>query len=258
MTDKELTVIPEYLTPTAPGQKIEGLDLDDGRVLPNFLKVVQPSSRDPYKPPHKEGDLIITPQNQKIVSLEESFHFVPIFFWYEYTIQNPIQVKGLDFIREKTLDPNSAIAMKAKNQNPKARAFPCPENGDYNCSYVEHMNFLWVLLDHNETIGISPVVMSFFNTGWKNGMTLKELIKARSSQCQYMYGCQFRGFTARKSNDQGSWYLVNVMNPAEVSPFVQEKQRFEVYRELYQGFKKSHEQMELDVDYAGKVKEEEF
>jgi hypothetical protein len=107
-----------------------------------------------------------------------------------------------------------------------------------------------MLLDHNTGLENKPVVISFFKSGWKYGMMFKDLIKARSSQCPYMYGCQFRAHMVKRTNNEGTWYGVNVTNPAEVSPWVTEEARFKVYEALYSGFKTAYESNDLNVDYG--------
>ena len=238
---------PSFPTPSDP-TITTGMELMANYFSPSFVKVIQPISKPPFKPPFKEGDAIAVPNMERIVEMGDAFHFVPVFFYPEFCVHNPIQVQGLNFIRDRTLDINSDIAKQCKSKDPNDREFDCPENPKFNCLFVEHLNFVIVLLDHNSALGDTPLVVSFFKGEWRRGMNFISLLRARKTQ--HICGCRFQCSVSLRVGNQGSWFGLDILNPEDDQPWITDQKQFGLLSEMHGQFRKNYEASELRVDYG--------
>jgi hypothetical protein len=161
-----------------------------------------------------------------------------------------LQAKGLPFIREKTFDRNSEIAQRARSRNREDWEETCPEAPKYMMTYVEHLNFIFLLLDHNDAIGMSPIVASFFKSEWKRGMSFNSLMRARKKHCDNICGCRFQASISLRRNDQGSWYGLDIVNPEDGQSWVTDKDEYEGYVLLQKQLADSFKDTGLSVDYG--------
>jgi len=233
-------------------------DLGRYIVLPR-VKVVQRQSSSEILRDHDPGDVIVVPQTFLIASVEmdgdgrplnhgEPFRFVPLFFYAEWCTWNPYELKGsLPAIRERSLDPASALAEKART--PSKRFEPCPESASgKQCQNVEHLNFVISLVGDNPLAG-TPLVISFCRAEHYAGSTFAALIKMRKAP---LFGCQFEAATRHRTNAKGNWFGIDVSNPAKesgVAFFVEDQETFERYRSLHDELKQAHRDMAICVDY---------
>jgi hypothetical protein len=222
-----------------------GFELAVGYDKPSFGKVIQQMTGSPFKPPFNEGDLIIVPDSERIITKDEIFHFAPVFFYPEFCIHNPREGK-LEWIREKTLDPTSDLAKRAKSSDPTINSFPCPENPKYDCKYTQHLNFVIVLLDHDEAIGDTPIVLTFHRGEFQRGSKIIKLVKAR--KIEHIFACRLQASISLRITAKGQWYGLDIINPEDGICLVDEDRKDQFY-ELYKSIYKTYKERGIDIDY---------
>lgn len=255
MTKKALTKKPLSNTLVSPSfmqDETHGLDDLGTYIIPPRLKVVQRQSSTELLSLFNPGTLIAVPQMVEVSGMEDSmtglpFFFTPLFFFAEWLAWNPIEMKGvLNSIRERTLDPESALAAKARN--PRLWREVCPESKDHKIRNCEHLNLVVLLLGDNVLAG-TPMVISFSRSEHKCGSKLLSLIKMRKAP---IFGCQFMGVVGHRANNKGEWFGVDVVNPAgdsNITPFVQDEETYKRLKALHLELKEAHEKMQIRVDY---------
>lgn len=234
---------------------IKGTQLLGQYVVPPRLKIVQAMAGPPYDQfaqgttlcVQSSGLVLVADYNydekHKPMEYGQSFYFVPLFFYPEFSAQNPLAAKGtLQFIRERTTDPNTNLARLAKNR----AAVDCPEFPGEQIKYVEHLNFICMLLNH-ELFG-TPVVMSFMRGEHKYGRAFADKINARRTD---LYGCVFEARAAVHANEKHSWYGFDCENPRtpDVSPWVEDANLCAEFERLYDSFADIHRQGLLQANY---------
>jgi len=216
-------------------------------IIPPRMKIVQKQSGSPFDERFNPGDVIVVPQMLQITDKEKPFYFLPIFFYPEWCVWNPIQMRGtLPVIRERTLDPNHPLV--AKSRDPKLWSEPCPESPEYALRIVEHLNFV-VLLLGDVALSDTPVVVSFMRAEHRCGSNLAALIRMRKAP---IFGCQFEAHVGHRENQKGSWFGIDVGNPSDQTicgSFVEDEIFFEHCRELHEQYKSSHEASKIVVEY---------
>lgn len=240
------TVAPEWML-TEP-QADFGVSELVKYIVPPRLKVVQPLSNTELKTVFNEGDAVIVPQMSLLAPIKltdnhkpsielggEPFNFIPVFFFAEWLTWNPIEMKGaLPAIRDRSLDPKSPLAFKARSQ---ATWFePCPEKRDFNVRHVEHLNFLVMLVGEHE-LADTPFIISFSRSGHKDGSNLAQLIKMRKAP---IYGCQFEGRVTWRENSKGQWWGVACTNPSTVPSFVTDQALYNALKAKNKEFAEAH------------------
>lgn len=215
-------------------------------MIPSFLRIVQGLSAREIKEQFDEGDVILQPDKIGIYSKDhpDPVPFTPLLFYTEYCVWNPLKTKGqLPFIRERSTDPNSEIAQKARN--PDQRNEPCPEMPSENLRYVEHLNFLVQLRVPNAPV--LPVIMSFVVGEHMTGRKFANLICSRN---QPLYACVFQFTTSLRSNKQGnSWFGFDIVNHP-TNPWVTEEE-FNLLKLQHIGLIQKLRGGNLKADYEG-------
>lgn len=248
--------MPEWLRSEAPA----GLETLTNFIVPPRLKIVQKTSRPPLDK-LDAGTVVVTPQMDVLAAYDKAkevgqpFFFVPVFFFVEWCCWNPLESRGqLDTIRERSFDPASIVAQNAKN--PKLRAQVCPEmpkdkeGKPLFIRYVEHLNFIVVVLGNGPQAGI-PVVMSFARAEHFTGSTFCALAKFRNAPL--FSGQYFAQVGKARVNSKGSWHGFDLANPpadSGVSPFVPTQELFVKYKTLHEEMAAAHKSRTLQVDYS--------
>lgn len=209
---------------------------------PPRLTVVQALSGPPLKPPFREGDIIVTPQMIKVGDEQTPFSFTPIIFFVDFLCMNPVQMRGqLPFIRERSFDPNSTVAKKA-------RAFvkePCPENKEHQIKYVQNLNFVCII--HSEDISEMPIAMSFNRGTFKVGQSMIGLIQDRRGAPPYVI--RLRGITRIiPGKPPTSFPGLDIKN--DPSPWVEESQ-VERFKLLHDNLQQLVSTGQMDIDLNG-------
>jgi len=204
---------------------------------PPFVKVIQTNAQPPLSDMFDSGQVVLVPLNVAVsdmVSAEEGapVFFTPIFWFVDYCTHNPWNTRGkLDFIRERVTDPNHPIAVKARDAELREETIEDPVVGTITVRHVEHLNF--IILIESELCGDMPAMVSFSKSNYRAGNTLCTLIKARGAA---LYSGRYELSTRRTTNEQGTWYKMQVANPRDGNPWVSEERQAQG-RNLYESFK---------------------
>lgn len=218
-------------------------------IQPPRLLIVQPTSKEPLNQ-HDIGTPLIMPNEQiageydkKTGHLKEPLVVVPVFFWPEFTLDNPRSIWSTHgAVRERSFDPDSAIAKRS--QNPSLRETTCPDDPQGKMmKYQTRLNFLlWIPRpDINTT-----VVVQFKSSEYRAGMNFNSLIKARR---RAIFGCQFVLDVANRKNEKGNWYGFNFANPpTTVGPWITDPEVYAMLKEEHLKMTEAHKAQALVVD----------
>ena len=244
--------LPEYMV----DEEVQGLELLGNYIIPPFLKIVQKQASEELLQTFSAGDVILSPLNAMVAEMPRNdkgkvveggraiFQIVPILFYPEWLVWNPIELKGAESaIRGRTLDPNDPIAAKARNVS--LRLEPHPTRPDLKIRYIEHLNFIVILYKHG--LGREPAILSFSRGEWKSGSKFASLIKMRHAP---IYGCIFDVSVGpgMRHNDKGDWYGFDVANPEENGPWVNGDE-FTIFKELHTTFSDYHREKKIQAQY---------
>lgn len=225
-------------------------------IRPPRVKVIQSMSSDELKQKFGVADTILVPDNVLIMEAArdgkgnvqpgntQPFLFTPLFFFTEFCVWNPLEMKDqLPAIRERSTDPNSAIAKRARDWNNKT--MPCPENPEHECEFCEHMNFIIHIQNYPE-----PCVMTFSRGEFKAGVNFATLAKLRKQGTGVpLYANVFAANLTYRQGKKGSWYGLDVSNPdGDTSPYVGEE-AFNRYKEMHAQFAKDYADSKIEVNY---------
>lgn len=211
-----------------------GMEKLSQHIRPPRVKVLQ-SNRSSAYAAFKEGEVILTPLGLRVAELGQPFWFIPLLFYPEYCIVNPLELKGtLSMIRERTLDVNSPIAAKARDPE-RRRSESCPENAKYNLSYVEYLTYICVIIGVDGVPPNLPVSMSFSGAEHRTGSQLASLLKLRGCA---IFGNVFEACVPKnkRENAKGSWFGLNVSNPQSEGcpgPFVKDPAEYKMLKETH-------------------------
>jgi len=249
-------IAPDYMT----AHHADGTEALKSAVIPPRLKVVQPTSREPFCTLFSQGDIVVVPMMQRVSEYDKqekrvALYFATVFFWHEWCCWNPLAAAGqLKSVRDRSLDPKSSVAIKARDEE-RRNAEICPEVPEKDgkkqyLSYVEHLNFMIVPFNagsvETQFAGL-PICLSFARGEWIKGSNMSGLIMVRRAP---IYGCQFQATVRRRTNNKGTWFGIDVDNPDPtiVDPWVG-KDSFDAMQKLYTEFKTAHAEKTLQVDY---------
>ncbi len=243
MPKKNVTIVkPQDNVLINPPDFIEqgvGLEGIGEYVVPPRLKIVQKQADEVLLEKFSVGDMISVPDMVPLYEpsrddrgrlIEEEItglRFTPIFFFPEWVIWNPFELKGtLPATAGRTLDPSNPIAVKARNSS--LRSEPCPGSEGLMIRYCEHLNFIVALQNHPYK---SHIVLSFSRAEHFAGRQFCNLLKMRKAA---IFGNVFEMRLNHRSNAQGDWWGLDIVNP-EADPWVDQEEytRFsEAHNEL--------------------------
>lgn len=217
-------------------------------VRPPRLKLVADTATRELKAKFPPGSAVLLPNEVKLGDLENSFDFIPVFFWQEYCSINPIQLKSeLPMIRERTTDRDSALARKCLD--PKSWYETCPEDPTYRVYNAEMLNFAFMPTD----MSVGPCVMTFSKGEHRTGRRLASLIFSRRAP---IFGCVFTAKVGvhRDRDKQYEFYGLDIEN--SMTPFVEDAEQYEVLREMHRTLRDQHDKNLVQADYDGFEDEE--
>lgn len=243
--------MPAYLR-EQPADGDRGLALINQYVTPPMLKIVQKQSSDELQAEFGIGAVVVMPNRILLAPFDAKadrgapFHVVPIFFYPEWLVTNPIEKRGeLFFIRERSLDPRSDIALRARNRD--TWYAPCPEDPKYSIRYVETLNFIVVPIGDSPLAG-TPMTMSFARGEHGSGRSFAGQIQMRKAPhiCCGVYEVRAAGGDKRK-NQKGQWKGFDVSNPTVegVSAWLEDQAKYEAYRKVYAEMKQAYDDKTL-------------
>lgn len=229
-TDNQLSNVnkPSYLAnvpPPPPGTIHAPWGMESFSKPPRIF-VVQALSKAPLKPPFKDGDIVVSGAGKfiKIGDFETPYSFTPVLFFVDYLALNPNSVQP--FIRERSFDPASTIAKKAKaftrEQLPGGAS-------DQVIKYVTNLNFIVIV--HHEEIGEIPVHQSFNRGTYKIGQSLIGLIQDRRDT-RHIPMCHRYQAISRMIPGKGTTTFPAPDIKNDPIPFVVDEEEFKRYQKL--------------------------
>lgn len=234
--------IPDYIKEEC--EQAEGLDMMGDMIVPNRIKVVQALSNDMKDAGYSEGDVVVTPINVKVGDEANALDCVVLLSWAEYLIINPRGVSDLYWLRDRTTDPKSVIAMKARNRVKE----PLPEGGvdpktkmPYQMEYVKAANFLVWLVDHNVA-----AIATFMKGEGKYGDAFASLITSRGLA---VYGGMYRLSCNTRTNKSGDKWKGLTAGNSPVSQGFCPMNLVEPMKELHRYYKDQWANQNISVNY---------
>lgn len=265
---------PQNLVPSNAPSYLQKYDAPQGSVpdslsnlarywVPPRLKIVQAQSGDQYKD-FEVGDVLLVPQMTLIAKNNQPFWITPIFMAVEFCVWNPYGLKGqLPVIRDRSTDPDSNIAKRARSKNKDSWYDFCPEappakkdDPQFKLRYCEHINYYCTLSFNNNqpdhpanSYARTPFVISFHHAGFYDGQNLCTLVLSRRKQS---YADIFECRTVDRSNNLGKWKGLQIANPSldsKMPAFVEDEQEFLDYKALYDSIQSKFDSDSIRVDY---------
>lgn len=246
--------VPDYMAE----HQHEGLEELKNYVVPPRIKVVQKMSREPFDK-FGPGDLVAVPDLQLIKTFDKeqkaiAFQCTPIFFWTEWCCWNPLETKGtLPAVRERTLDNQHIIAIKSRDEKRRGSE-PCPERPDFKLKYLEHLNFILVIIGDSEFAGL-PIGITFASGEHRAGTNFNNIIMRRNAP---LYGGQYEAVVRLRKGPKGDWHGIDMDNPRPdtISPWTP-KEAYDLFRQKHLEFKDAHAAKLLQLDYGDEALEAE-
>lgn len=244
--------IPEFML-GLPKEEL-GTELMKQYVSPPRMKIVQGQSQQELKRLFPESSVVITPEMIGVTGAidfrngqEESdfIRVVPVFFYTEYCLFNPMGVKP--YCRERSIDAQSKLAIRCKGQIDK-RSMPCPEDLSKLCKYQEVFNF--ILYVWNPDVYKDPVLLSLKSSDFVCGKEWCRLACIpRGVPC---YGQVFELNCSPRKKDDNNWYGWNVRHAITeqgMIEFVRNEEWFNHLREVHAQFVDNYRADELRANY---------
>lgn len=260
--DNQLANVAPRLDDNLPAHLREGesgsMTLLKQYVTPPRLKVIQRQTLPPLIEKFSPGDVIALPgdimiapvkmENNRTTGEGTPFALVPLFFYPEWVVWNPMEMKGvLPAIRSRTIDPRSPIAMRSKSPETWSEKIGDKDGKPIFARYVEHLNFVVKLLLPDDPLNGQFVTLSFARGEHRAGAAFCGLLQMRNAK--HIYGCQFEACVGPRKKNENAWFGIDVMNPSSVDPWVQDKDQFDQYRLLHEGLAKTYAEGLLMAGY---------
>lgn len=231
-------------------------------ISPPRLKIVQGQSGIELKRDFPESTVIVVASGTKPQQLtpavdmripnvhSQKFRIVPIFFFAEFTLQNPGGL-GMPFIRDRSTDPNSPLAMRCRGDF-KQRKMQCPEHKDKECSFAEVLNFIVAIQDRPE---FDQFYLMSFNKGeFTTGRNWCQSV--RYPQGIPCYSQIFEVDVSIRTKEQNSWWGFNIepaVRPDGKLEFLTDKSWFEYYRHQFLDLQDKAREQLIIVDYEAEA-----
>jgi hypothetical protein len=201
--------------------------MEEYRVVP-ILKVVQSMTDQELKKEFGEGAVIMRPGNQLVCSEGESFLFVPIFFFAEFTKRSDLNDKESPMTLQRSFDQSSDLAQLARDPDKRSEVYPGmegrPEKDQMHYRYVESLRFAGVIYGDHDLTG-TPCSLSFERGEFSQGKNFVSAIRLRKTKVEtpdgikavpvplwaqvWEIGSVFRDKGAKK------WYGIDFRSPDE-------------------------------------------
>lgn len=253
---------PQWLTARMSEMQRTGLEQIGQYIIPPRLKVVQPQSGLELKQAHGEGAVVVMPEGYKLYGLlqdgyGEPFFFVPLFFFPEFCTWNPYALKGsVPAIAERSLDPGSMLAYKARHREKWFEQYPESSDPKLKVRHCEHLNFMVLILGREDAYATTPVMLSFVRGEFQVGSRLCGLLRKRvQAGAAGIFVNVFQGVVGPRQNTQGSWWGIDVDNPAReyveqgyIQPYIPEEM-FEAVQGMFDEFQTAYDDKRLRPEY---------
>lgn len=245
--------VPEFML-AVPKDEL-GTDLMKQYVSPPRLKIVQAMTASELKDQFGEsavlceGAQVTPPINFKGGETEsEPIQIVPLFFYPEFIYQSPMGVAP--FIRERSTDPNSKVALKCRGQFDKRKVTSEEDPTKFN-TYFECLNFVCQII-HPHGFD-TPVLITFKGASFAEGRNWCKL--AAMPKHVPLYAQIFELTAHREKNEKGQWYQFGVR--ASIDPetsmisMIRDQAWFEYLRSVHVEMRNAHAEGLLQATYEG-------
>jgi len=228
------------------------------------LKLIQPMTDPQLKDLFGEGTCIVRPGDAVVCKKDETFLFVPQFFFTEWCLWGDRRDKESPAILGRTFDPTSEIAKKAGNKATRFEIYPGQEaksdDDKWVKRYVQHFCFPGVIYGQHPLVG-QAIVLSFERGEIGQGFNFINSIKMRRAEVEITPGesrsvkvplwAQVWALTVkRRVNDQGNWYGFD-FGPPEDAPNTITAEESDAFKAAHLELSRLHEDRRLVVDHGG-------
>lgn len=210
-----------------------------GYVKPPRIKIVQGTAKPPISDKFQRGDTILTPTLTLLAPNKQRFQAVPLLFFPEWILRNPIDAEVT--IADRSWDPASELAVKSRS--PETRKVPWDKDKSKFCRYLEVLHFLLCVVNHDELSGVVAVA-SFSSAEHKTGTTWATSIKMRGIP---MMGTIWDFTVGSRNNNQGSWSGFNIQ-PPEGDSLVRDEELFNKFVTMHREYKEAHEKSMIVIE----------
>jgi hypothetical protein len=133
------------------------------------LKIIQKTTKEDLIELHGIGSCILIPGGTLIATKGEHFDVIPIFRHTEFCLHSSIKDEQSPMILERSYDPNSELAMRARDKDKRKESYP--DNDQWFYQWVEHLNFA-CLISNGKDLDLTPVNISFNKGEFFQGKTM--------------------------------------------------------------------------------------
>ncbi len=217
--------------------------------VPPRLKIVQSQARKELRDRFPIGTIVAMPAGVVVANSYQSFLFTPFFQFTEFVTFNPI-AEGVDTIRDRSTDPSSEIAKKARNTKTRREACPDQILKDPSKNIMRHtevINYLSVIWNVPE-LHMMPVLIPFMSGGFKDGKMVSTLIEFRANDPD-IYACVLQGVLSDRKGDGNDYFGINIENPRDGGWYVQSNEEYLALQAMHRKFKLMYGGGELRADY---------
>lgn len=217
----------------------------DQYVTPPRIKQVQGTSKPPVSDRYSPGDVCLVPTLDLVAKKGEIFTVVPLYFFPEWLETNPIEADV--FIRDRSFDPKSLIAAKARDQKRWREPWDQAHGGSdatKSIRFTETLNFIIAIVNHPELTGM-VASLGFARSEHKTGSSWSTSIRFRRLP---MFGQVWDLRTSQRTNNKGAWYGFNPQQHPEDGGLVMDKDAFEQFKGLHDTYREAHMASRLQVN----------
>jgi len=234
LATQEPAQVPAYLKTSEP----KGVDeLAQYRSTPR-LKIIQAMTDDAIQTEFGLGSVVIMPDSVLLTRYSEPFMAVPVFFWPSWATWRDLTDTSGPMIVEESLDPESTVAMAAKNS--KKRVEPYSDDPSMNWHHVESLNFALEIQDGQSAGAV--VVASFCKGGHSEGRRLCGYLARKSAEKNVdLFANRVQFVSGKVTNRQNqTWYQLGFGAPEDGSPLFIDEETHARLLPLHGELKKLH------------------
>jgi hypothetical protein len=227
-------------------------------VIVPFVKLIQGMTDQKLKDEFGEGSAVLRPGDVKIGGREESFLFVPLFFYTEFRKWADRDDKN-QMIIESTYDPTSELAKIARDYERWSEVYEEDINKDEknqrHYRYVEHLCFIGLVFSGDmkgERCMISFQKGDFrVGRGFASGAQMRKVdigTKDEPNLQQVPLWAQvWEMKVSCREKGTNKWWGFDPSNPATASPII-DAELYEAHAAAYAELKKAHAANRLRVE----------
>ena len=168
-------------------RNLDAQDRREGGQLANNTKKQVTAAYEELKKQFGEGAIVMRPGNQLVCSEGESFLFVPIFFFAEFTKRSDLNDKESPMTLVRSFDQASDLAQLARDPDKREEVYEGhegrPEKDQMKYRYVESLRFAGVIYGDHELTG-TPCSLSFERGEFSQGKNFVSAIRLRKTKVE--------------------------------------------------------------------------